>query len=172
MEPRLIRPEITYYTKIQYIKKYWYLLLILLAWFLTAQYIVLNYTEIIGEVLFFVISALGTAPLVGVPMIHYSILYERKSKKVWAEYKRWENEPEIVAQLKKAYRDDEIFCSAYRIISDIKNLEKYLDNKEMFIIQENRTTDNYVIVKMTDKEIKNNVNIDIEKKRRTMLQRL
>lgn len=172
MEPRLIKPEIIYYKKISYIKSYWWLLLFLVVWFVASQYIAINYTAEVGDALLFIATTAGVAPLVAVPMIHYSIIYERKRKESWAEYKRWENEPEIVAQLKEAYRDDEIFCSAYRIISDIKNLEKYIDNKEMFIIQENRTTDNYVIVKMTDEEIKNNVNIDIQKKHRTTLHRL
>lgn len=174
MEPRLIKPEIIYYKKISYIKSYWYLLLLLTVWFLASQYIAFKYAVVMGEVLLFlvIVIVLGVCPLVAIPMIHFSIIYERKRKDSWKEYERWENEPEIKARTRELYRSYEIFGSIRYIISGLKTLEENVENKELFIIQEKDTTNNYVVIKMSDEDIKNNALINIEDKKRTLFQRL
>ena len=162
MEKRLIRPDLKSYTKMQYIKKYWYFVLIGLFTIPLSFFIVSRFTIEAKPFWNVMIMFMGMSPFLFIG-IHYEILYIEYDKQKWAEYARWENEPEIKQQLKEDYHNMQMWASVYQILREIRILETLIETDLVFI--KDKVEGAYIIYKVSDEDIKNDILIKADQPR-------
>jgi hypothetical protein len=151
MEERLVRPSLDGYRKRDYIKKYWWLLLIALTFTVIGFFVNVEYFYS-SILLMFLFSFIFNLPLIGSFMLYY-VLYEKDRAKKWKEYERWENEPEVKEARMKAYNDHNNHLAIGDIVKGIKILKKLYKEKTSYVL-EDVDGENYVVCKVEDPESK------------------
>ena len=143
MESRLIEPSLNLYTKRDYVKKYWYI--VILAIILPILSMILTSLFVKRPIFVFLIMFFGFSPSILI-YIQYEILYSRHVKKIWMEHDRWENEPEIKKIRRDAYIQDEIFMAIGRVSHDIPLVFNYKNTKDVIILMDNNGIEHPLII--------------------------
>jgi len=169
MEQRLVRPDLNMFRKRDYIKKYWYIVIIAIACPIANIFLLTHlFGESLSMPLGLLYTFLGLIPYIFM-LIHYGILYEKVRKQKWAEFSRWEKEPEIREALKIDYINMEISFAVKNIKDNLETLKKYIntpeENYDLFILN-NPLGTSYVIYEASDESIDNGLVIDVNKQNR------
>lgn len=157
-EERLTRPLLSVYTRRMYLKKYWYLFLIAAVIFITITGFV-SYKDNITTMseFWFMFSMLSMFVPIIFMMFHHGKVASKFDKDVRAEYKRWENEPEIKEQRIKDNKNIKVFHYAgeasggfYMLKQDVPEYNKL--NKLLY------EEDGLLIVQLTPEQVEQLVN--------------
>jgi len=146
MEERLKRPDLSSYTKKQYIKKMWWFILLQLALFITFFVLLGAYPE--------VISPYMVIPLIlpfGFMMFHYDKLYWKRSKEIDVAVTEWENQPEIRAAYHRSLRVAVKERGLRDLVSGLRDVK--MEPTETIIIKDT-SGDNYMIIPVTEETLK------------------
>ena len=145
---RLERPELKSYTKMMYFKKYWYITVIAIIMFPVAVIISLNVPIENNGLFALTMVGIGIVPTL-FAMLHYNNKETKFIKARDAEYKRWENEPEIKKERREYAETSLTFHHAGYITGGVYMLKeqvpKYKDIKNILCDE-----DNLLIIELTD----------------------